>query len=367
MRKLLIIITTLIFSIITVNASWWSSSIWDWSWCGTSDSNQICSNYINEYNIEVCSCNEKALAIPMTIFGEVKWNDLEIWIGAEIFIYNSVWDLLNKNIVKENWKYWTNDGFKIDERININYFEWEPVVKIKYWNYLYNDVNIQRADWYNCNEKFVFQNNKLCKYEFEVYDTNKISLWWGWRSSSRNNVTNLQESYSSITNWNIEVFTKESKKISLKNIKFQQKYNLIDKKLEQILIKFKKKNEEDTLILKNKLSEWIKEYLYYLESWNKWEAIKVLWKLRVIMKDFSKELKKEIVIKKHISQNLKIKKIEERIDVLIKKSWQEKSNEIIELRNIIIKDIENYLSNINDEALKKELIKNLKLLLSKIK
>lgn len=359
MKKLLIIVWVALFSILFVDASWG----WWWSYstsCSSSDRNEICSSYINEYNISVCSCNKKALSIPMTIFGDIKWEEVKIWKGAEIFIYDVDWGLLSKSVVGQVWKYWTNDAFKISERININSFEWEAIIKVKYWSYLYTNVKVEKDSWYNCEDKIIFQTNKLCKYNLLIIDSNKQFIWWGGARSSRSSSKNLRQTSRNTVNWKTELFTKQSKAIFLKSKKFQKKYTNINYKLENILKKFNKENNKQAVYLKIKVWEKIKQYLFYIESWNKAQAKKIVSELKGIIKEFVKELKKKIVIKKYYSQNSKINKIEKRIDILLAKKWKIDENEIIELRNLVIKNIEKYLESKKDTKIKQELIMNFK-------
>ena len=315
--------------------------------CESDDSSEVCDTYLNEYNVEVCSCTKKVLSIPMIIFGDIKWENINIWNGAEVFIYDEEWELLNKNYVKEIWKYWTNEAFEIDDKVNLTEFEWEAIFKIKYWRTLYSNIKVEESWDYSCNEKLIFQTNKLCKYDLDLTNS-KIEYTW-WRSWS----------YSST---NLEINSNVS--VKLDTSKYYDNLKIVEGKIDVFIKKFAKENNLQINLLKKEILGKMESYLESIELWNKKESRITLNELKLIIIEFSKELSKENNLKKYVSKNEKVVEVSLKLDLIISNYKKSETEELVELRNNVIKKLEEYILIPKNNKIKNSLILEVNKLLS---
>ena len=299
------------------------------------NSDEFCDTYINEYNVEVCSCNKKVLDIPMIIFGDIRWKNIGKW--AELFIYDKKGNLLTKSIILENWKYWTNKAFEIDKKINLNKFEDEIVFKIKYWRNIFSNIKIEK-DWeYNCNDKLIFQTNKLCKYNLDLTNAQIYHIWWWWHS------------------WWIKKIKKDSR-VKVKKIvvsKYKNKVGIVKSKIDKLIDKFNKRWDLDIQNLEKEVLKIFENYLKSIDKWDK-EKSKILFKkLKIKIKELYKELsltkKEKILIK-----------VNKKLNILIDSYGKKNNEEIINLKNKLIQKIEKYIENPKNKKLRKELILEIK-------
>lgn len=117
--------------------------------------------------------SSNSLSIPMSIFWEITHNSS--LSGSTLYIFNTWWILLDKQILSSN-NYGTNDTNEIDKKINLQKFDGKLRFEIESGNYKYTDI-IQTNTWnYDCEDNFIFQENKLCKYNLDLTNAKKLDL-----------------------------------------------------------------------------------------------------------------------------------------------------------------------------------------------
>jgi len=124
--------------------------------------------------------------------------------------------------------------------------------------------------------------------------------------------------------------------------------NKITENLNNILKKKGKLTDKNLLRIKDNILENLKKYLL-ASKYNKKSIEK---EIILLYKNFLKELNK---VEKYFSNNPRLNKATKKIDHLLNKYWKDDDNTMIEMRNSLIKTIDKYFGEYEDEKLKNKL------------
>lgn len=121
----------------------------------------------------------------MTIFWDIIYDTDISWATLKISI--NWWDIILTQELTSH-RYWTNDAFELDKRINLNKFDGNIGYEIVLGNYKYTDIPVINSWDYWCAAEILFQTNKLCKYDLDLKNATKTftgtitppSSWGGW-------------------------------------------------------------------------------------------------------------------------------------------------------------------------------------------
>ncbi len=121
-------------------------------------------------------CLSQTLAVwipaePMTIYWKIDWKSLPDTAILEI---TNNWKILNSSKIVSN-KYWTNKTFDLDNKINIEKFNWKLDFSVKDWNKKIEVWEIELWEINICDKNPIFQKGLLCQYNLFLKNINLSS------------------------------------------------------------------------------------------------------------------------------------------------------------------------------------------------